>query len=63
MLPGLHYEAEAEFVPSRSGIERRPCFLYSPKPLACYRLDPAEHFLCIRAIEVEQVFGAVKELL
>jgi heptosyltransferase-2 len=46
-----------------TGIECRPCFIYSPKPLTCYRLDPSEHFLCIRAIEVEQVFGAVKELL
>jgi heptosyltransferase-2 len=46
-----------------TGIECRPCFVYSPKPLICYRLDPAEHYLCIRAIEVEQVMGAVKELL
>jgi heptosyltransferase-2 len=46
-----------------TGIECRPCFVYSPKPLTCYRTDPAEHFLCIRGIEVEQVFGAIKELL
>ncbi|HET6401982.1 MAG TPA: glycosyltransferase family 9 protein [Candidatus Kapabacteria bacterium] len=46
-----------------TGIECRPCFVYSPKPLTCYREDPAEHFLCIRAIEVEQVFAAVKELM
>jgi len=46
-----------------TGIECRPCFVYSPKPLTCYRLDPAEHFLCIRGIEVEQALGAVKELL
>ena len=46
-----------------TGIECRPCFVYSPKPLTCYRKDPAEHYLCIRAIEVEQVFGAVKGLL
>lgn len=46
-----------------TGIECRPCFVYSPKPLTCYRTDPKEHFLCIRAIEVEQVFGAVKELM
>ena len=44
-------------------IECRPCFIYSPKPLTCYRKDPAEHYICIRAIEVEQVFGAVKEML
>ena len=46
-----------------TGIECRPCFVYSPKPLTCYRLDPAEHYLCMRAIEVEQVLAGVKELL
>jgi len=46
-----------------TGIECRPCFVYSPKPLTCYRLDPAEHYLCVRAIEVDQVMGAVKEML
>jgi heptosyltransferase II len=46
-----------------TGIECRPCFVYSPKPLTCYRTNPAEHFLCIRNIEVEQVLGAAKELL
>jgi heptosyltransferase II len=46
-----------------TGIECRPCFVYSPKPLTCYRTNPAEHFLCIRAIEAEQVFNAAKELL
>ncbi len=44
-------------------IDCRPCFVYSPKPLTCYRLNPDEHFLCVRAIEVEQVFNGVKELL
>jgi heptosyltransferase II len=46
-----------------TGIECRPCFVYSPKPLTCYRSNPEEHFLCIRGIEVEQVLGAAKELL
>ncbi len=46
-----------------TGIDCRPCFVYSPKPLTCYRTDPAEHFDCIRKIEVEHVFGAAKELL
>ena len=46
-----------------TGIECRPCFVYSPKPLVCYRTDPAEHFLCMRGIEVDQVFNAAKELL
>jgi heptosyltransferase-2 len=43
-----------------TGIECRPCFVYSTKPLVCYRKDPAEHFICIRNIEVDTVFEAVK---
>jgi heptosyltransferase-2 len=46
-----------------TGIECRPCFVYSPKPLTCYRTNPTEHYLCIRAIEVGNVLGAVKEML
>lgn len=46
-----------------TGIECRPCFVYSPKPLTCYRLDPQEHYLCMRAIEVPQVLAAVKRLM
>ena len=46
-----------------TGIECRPCFVYSPKPLTCYRLDPAEHYLCMRAIEVDRVMAGVRELL
>lgn len=46
----------------QTGIDCRPCFIYSPKPLTCYRVDPAEHFKCIRAIEVEDVLQAVLRL-
>jgi heptosyltransferase-2 len=45
-----------------TGIECRPCFYYSPKPLTCYR-TPEEHFLCIRNIEVDQVFAAALRLI
>jgi heptosyltransferase-2 len=45
-----------------TGIECRPCFYYSPKPLTCYR-TPEEHFLCIRNIDVENVFEAITRLL
>ncbi len=45
----------------RTGIECRPCFYYSPKPLTCYR-NPEEHFLCMRNIEVEMVYDAVVRL-
>ena len=44
-----------------TGIECRPCFYYSPKPLTCYR-SPEEQFLCMRDIEVDMVFGAVQRL-
>ncbi len=47
----------------QTGIDCRPCFAYSPKPLVCYRPDPSEAFICIRNIEVETVFQAVKRLL
>jgi len=46
-----------------TGIECRPCFAYSPKPLTCYRANPEEHFMCIRDINVERVFSEVKALL
>ena len=46
----------------QTGIECRPCFYYSPKPLTCYR-SPEEHFLCMRNIEVDNVFDAVKCLI
>jgi heptosyltransferase II len=46
-----------------TGIDCRPCFVYSPKPLTCYRTNPDEHYLCIRGIEVGYVFGAVKDML
>jgi heptosyltransferase-2 len=44
-----------------TGIECRPCFYYSPKPLTCYR-SPEEHFLCMRNIEVDMVFNAAKAM-
>jgi len=44
-----------------TGIECRPCFRYSTRPLMCFRNDPAEHYLCVRAIEVDTVFQAAKK--
>ncbi len=46
-----------------TGIECRPCFVYSPKPLTCYRVNPAEHFMCIREIGVHDVYIAATRLL
>lgn len=46
-----------------TGIECRPCFVYSTTPLVCYRKNPDEHFICIRNIEVDTVFEAVKSKL
>ncbi len=46
----------------QTGIDCRPCFIYSPKALVCYRINPDEHFLCIRDIEIDTVMNAVKTL-
>lgn len=46
----------------QTGIECRPCFYYSPKPLTCYR-SPSEHFKCVHDISVQMVLNAAEELL
>jgi len=38
-----------------------PCFFYSPKPLKCYRDDVL--FKCIKEINVDMVYEAVKDML
>jgi len=45
-----------------TGIECRPCFYYSPKPLTCYRI-PSEHFKCIRDLSVEMVLKAAENFI
>ncbi|MDP4230765.1 MAG: glycosyltransferase family 9 protein [Bacteroidota bacterium] len=45
-----------------TGIECRPCFYYSPKPLTCYRSSD-EQFICMKDIEVSSVFESVKRLM
>lgn len=47
----------------QTGIECRPCFIYSPKPLTCYRTNPEEHFMCVRDIEVDDVLRAIEGLM
>ena len=47
----------------QTGIDCRPCFVYSPKPLTCYRINPDEQFICIRDIEVEQVLNSVQNIM
>jgi len=42
-------------------LECSPCFFYSPKPLKCYRTDVL--YKCIKELNVEMVYDAVKELL
>jgi lipopolysaccharide heptosyltransferase II len=42
-------------------LECSPCFFYSPKPLKCYRTDVL--YKCIKELNVEIVYDAVKELL
>jgi heptosyltransferase-2 len=50
---------KTEYQIVQTGIECRPCFVYSTKPLVCYRKNPEEHFMCIRDIEVENVFSSI----
>ena len=38
-----------------------PCFCYSPKPLECRRVDM--EFKCIKMLDVERVYAAVKKYL
>ena len=52
------WKTEYEII--HTGIECRPCFRYSTRPLMCFRKDPDEHYLCISAIEVDTVFQATK---
>jgi heptosyltransferase II len=52
------WKTEYEII--HTGIECRPCFRYSTRPLMCFRKDPNEHYLCISAIEVDTVFQATK---
>lgn len=54
---------KTEYTVVHTGIECRPCFRYSTRPLICFRHDPAEHFLCIRAIDVDDVFLATQNFL
>jgi len=55
------WKTEYEIV--ETGIECRPCFIYSPRPLTCFRTNPEEHFICVRNIEVDQVFEAVSRII
>lgn len=54
---------KTEYSIVQTGIECRPCFVYSTKPLTCYRANPDEHFCCVRDIEVETVFRSVSNYL
>ncbi len=47
------WKTQSEIV--QTSIECRPCFVYSPRPLTCYRQNPAEHFMCVTEISVEMV--------
>lgn len=43
------------------GLECSPCFFYSPSPLSCSRSDV--QFKCIKELDAERVFVAVKNYL
>ena len=38
-------------------LDCSPCFIYSPRPLNCYRTDVL--FKCIKELNVEMVYNAV----
>jgi len=42
-------------------LDCSPCFIYSPRPLICFRDDVK--FKCIKELDVEMVYAAVKEIL
>lgn len=42
-------------------LDCAPCFIYSPRPLICFRDDVK--FKCIRELDAERVYKAVEEFL
>ncbi|MFH1197064.1 MAG: glycosyltransferase family 9 protein [bacterium] len=52
---------QTEYKTATLNLECAPCFIYSPKPLTCTRKDV--QFKCIKELDVELVFGKVKEFL
>ena len=42
-------------------LDCAPCFIYSPRPLVCFRDDVK--FKCIKELDVERVYKAVEEFL
>lgn len=42
-------------------LECAPCFIYSPRPLICFRDDVK--FKCIKELDVDMVYNAVKDFL
>lgn len=44
----------------RMDLDCSPCFIYSPRPLTCFRNDVK--FKCIKELEVEMVYKAAEEL-
>lgn len=45
----------------RLDLDCSPCFIYSPRPLICFRKDVK--FKCIKELDVDLVFNAVKKFL
>ncbi len=45
----------------RLNLDCSPCFIYSPRPLICFRDDVK--FKCIKELTVEMVYNTVKKLL
>ena len=52
---------DTTFKTASLNLECAPCFHYSPKPLTCTRTDV--QFKCIKELDVQLVYGKVKEFL
>ena len=45
----------------RLNLDCSPCFVYSPRPLICFRDDVK--FKCIKELTVEMVFASVQKFI
>lgn len=59
--PNYIYPWKTEHKMVSLNLDCSPCFIYSPLPLICFRDDVK--FKCIKELDVERVYSAVREFL
>jgi heptosyltransferase-2 len=59
--PNYIYPWKTEHKIVSLNLDCAPCFVYSPRPLICFRDDVK--FKCIRELDVDRVYSAVEEFL